>query len=145
MDFQQTDGRYSIAPASTRHLGISEPGQLACKRSNSQPPSISHNILPCTRSRFHFKSKEVRFDTSPEIRVYKDEISDTTEYTTRPSRFITSDYQTVSLSDSSFGMKFPFSFGQTQCNSRLRSPRQTALTTVSNVSFICLESSHSST
>ena len=53
-----------------------------------------------TESRVHSKSKEVRFDTSPEIHVYRDGISDTTEYsqgTNRPSRFSTSDYQTVSL------------------------------------------------
>ena len=41
-------------------------------------------------------------------------------------------------------MNFPFSFGQTQCSSRLHSPRQTSLTTASNVSLICLETSHSS-
>ena len=89
----------------------------------------------------HSKSKEVRFDTIPEIHVYRDGISDTTEYsqgTSRPSRFSTADCQTVSFSDSSFGTNFSFSFGQTQCSSRLRSPRQTTLSTVSNVSFICL-------
>ena len=41
-------------------------------------------------------------------------------------------------------MNFSFSFGQTQCNSRLCSPRQTSLTTASDVSLICLETSHSS-
>ena len=40
-------------------------------------------------------------------------------------------------------MNFPFSFGQTQCSSRLRSPRQSSFTTTSNVSLICLETSHS--
>ena len=37
MDFYQNDGRYSIAPASTHHHGISIPRRLAYKRSNSQP------------------------------------------------------------------------------------------------------------
>ena len=72
---------------------------------------ISHQILPtnCTKSRFHSKSKEVRFDTSPEILVYRDRISDTTEYsqgTTGLSRFPTSDYQTISFPDPSFGTNF---------------------------------------
>ena len=50
----------------------------------------------------------------------------------------------VPFSGSSFGTNFPFSFGQTQCSSRLHSSRQTTLTTASNVSVICLETSHSS-
>ena len=51
---------------------------------------------------------------------------------------------TISFSDSSFGTNFSFSFGQTQCSSRLCSPRQTPLTVSANVSIICLETSHSS-
>ena len=43
---------------------------------------------------------------------------------------------------SSIGTNFPFSFGQTQCSSRLHSPRQTSLTTPANVSLVCLETSH---
>ena len=81
---------------------------------------------------------KVRFDTSPEIHVYRNGISDTTKYshaTSRPSRFF------LKLS---FGTNFPFSFGQTQSSSRLCSPRQTSLTTSANVSIICLETSHSS-
>ena len=55
------------------------------------------------------QSLKVRFDTSPEIHVYKDGISDTTEYslgTTEPSRFPTSDYRTVSFSSSNYGTNF---------------------------------------
>ena len=72
---------------------------------------------------------------------------DTTKYSqgiSGPSRFSSSKYQSISFSDSGFGMNFPFSFGQTQCSSRLHSPRQTSLTTASNVTLICLETSHSS-
>ena len=146
IDFYQTDGHYSITPASTCHPSISIPRRLAYKRSNSQPTNISYKILPpnCTKSRFHSKSKEVRFDTRPEIHVYRDGISDSTEYsqsTTRLIRFSASDYQTVSFSDASFGTNFPFSFGQTQYSSRFRSLRQTTLTSTLNVSFICLETS----
>ena len=134
VDFHQTNGRNSSARTSTCHLVISVPRWVAHKRSNLQLTSISHNILPsnCAKSRVHSKSKEVRFDTSPEIHVYRDGISDTTKYsqdTSRPSWFPTSDYQNISFLDSSFGTDFPFSFGQTQCSSRLRSPRQTSLTT----------------
>ena len=46
------------------------------------------------------------------------------------------------LTDSSLSRNFPFSFGQTQCSSRLCSPRQTSFTTASNVSLICLETSY---
>ena len=48
------------------------------------------------------------------------------------------------LPNSSFSTNFPFSFGQTQCSSRLLSPRQTTITSASDVSFICLETTHSS-
>ena len=108
--------------------------------------NISHQILPtnCTKSRFHSKSKEVRFDTSPEIHVYRDDATEYSQGTTGPSRFPTSDYQTISFPDTSFSMNFPFSFGQIQCSSRFHSPRQTTLTSASDVSFICLETTHSS-
>ena len=111
------------------------------KRSDFPPTSVSHKILPsnCAKSRVHSKSKEIRFDTSADIHVYRDGISDTKKYskdTSGPSRFSTSDYQSISLSDSSFCTNYPFSFGQTQRNSRLRSPKQTSLTTASNVSHL---------
>ena len=78
VEFYQTDGRYSSAHASTCHPGFSVPRWLTYKRSNLQPTNISHQILPtnCTKPRFHAKSKEVRFDTRPEIHVYRDGISD---------------------------------------------------------------------
>ena len=144
VDFHQTNGRNSRALASTCHLPLSIPRRLADKRFDPQSTNISHNLLPSngTKSRFHTKSKEVRFDTSTEIHIYRNGISDTTKYsqgTSRPSRFSYSDYQDISFSESSFGANFPFSLGQTQCSSRLRSPRQTPLTTSANVSIICLE------
>ena len=60
VDVHQIDGHNSIALASTCHLIISVPGRLAYKRTNSQPASISHNILPpnCLKTRFHSKSKQ---------------------------------------------------------------------------------------
>ena len=111
IDFYQTKRHYSKAHASVWLPGISIPRQLAYKRSNSQPTNISHKILPpnCTKYRFYSKSKEVRFNTSPEIHVYRDGISDTTEYSqsiTGPSRFPTSDYQTVSFSEASLAQTF---------------------------------------
>ena len=41
-------------------------------------------------------------------------------------------------------MNFPFPFGQTHCCSRLGYPRQTTLTSPSDVSSVCLETSYSS-
>ena len=64
-----------------------------------------------TKSRFYSKSKEVRFNSSPEIHVYRDGIFDTTEYsqgTTGSRRYHTPDYQTVSFSSPIYGMNFPF-------------------------------------
>ena len=76
---------------------------MAYNRSNSQLVDISCKILQpnSAKSRFYSKSKEVRFNSSLEIHIYRDGISDTTEYsqgTTGPSRFHTSDYKTVSFS-----------------------------------------------
>ena len=146
MDFHQTDGCNSSSFASTCHLTISVPGRLAYKRSNSKQTRISHNILPSnsSKSKIHSKSK-VRFDTSSAIHLYRVGISDTTQHnqsTSRLHRIPTSDSQIISNSDSSFSTNFPFSFGQTQCSSRLHSPRQTSFTTASNVSLICLEISY---
>ena len=55
-----------------------------------------------------------------------------------------SDHQNNSLPDSGFDTNFPFSFGQTQCSSRLNSSRQIAFTTSANVPIIGLETSHTS-
>ena len=134
MDFHQTDGLNHGSFASTCLLTVSLPRRLAHKRSNMQQTYISHNILPSnsTKSRVHSKSKEVRFETSSTIHLHRDGISDTTEYsqgTSRSHQIPTSDYQTISNSDSSFSTNFPFSFGQTQCSSRLSCSRQTSFTT----------------
>ena len=151
VDFYQTDGRNSTIHASTCQPGISVPRWLAYKRSNSQLTNILHQILPTnyTKSRDHCKSKEVRCDTSPEIQVYRDGISDTTEYsqgTTGPSWFPTFDYQTISFPDASFAQTFLSLLGKLSAAADFCSPRQTTLTSASDVSFvfICLETTHSS-
>ena len=115
---------------------------------NMQQTYLKQYILPSnsSKSTVFSKFKEVRFDTSSAIHLHRDGISDTTQYsqgTSRSHGIPTSDFQTISNSDSSFGMNFPFSFGQTQFSSRLCSPRQTSFTTASNVSLICLETSYS--
>ena len=149
VDFHQTNGHNSSAVASMCHLVIFIPRRLAYKRSNSQQISFSHYILPSnhTKSRVHSKSKEAKSDLSnPEIHVYRNGISDTTEHsqgTNRLHRFSSSDYQNNFFSDSCFYKNLAFYFGQTQCSSRLRSPRLTSFTTASDVSSICLETSHS--
>ena len=62
----------------------------------------------------------------------------------KPSRNSYFAYQNNSFSDSSFGMNIPFSFGQTQCSSRLNPTRQTTFTTSAIVPIISLETSNSS-
>ena len=55
-----------------------------------------------------------------------------------------SDNQENNVIQTCSGTNFPFSFGQTQCCSRPCSPRQTALTSSSDVPAVCLETSYSS-
>ena len=125
------------------------PRWLANKRSDLQSTYLSHKIHSSngTKSGFYTKSKEVRFDTNTRIHLYRHGISNSALYsqsTTGPSKSSYPDYQNNSLSDSDFGMNFHFSFGQTQCSSRLNSSRQTAFTTSANVPIIGLETSYSS-
>ena len=98
-----------------------------------------------TKSGFHTKSKEVRFDTNTTIHIYRYGISNSTENSqssSEPSKNSYSDHQNNSFSDSGFSMNFPFSFGQTQCSSRLNSFRQIAFTTSAYMPIIGLETSH---
>ena len=55
-----------------------------------------------------------------------------------------SDNQEISVIQTCIGTNFPFPFGQTQCCSRLRYPRQTTRTSPSDVFSVCLETSYSS-
>ena len=126
MDSHQINGRNSIAPTSPYHFSFSVTRRLADKRSDSQSTTISENILPSsgTKSRLLCKSNEVRFDTNSWIHVYRHEISDTTKYSqgsSRSSRCSNSDYQNTcsSFPHSSFGTKFPFSFGQLSASADL--------------------------
>ena len=85
---------------------------------------VSHitYCLQTVQSLVHSKSKEVRFDTSSDIYLDRDGISDSIKHsqgTSRSHQITTSDYQIISFSDASLGMNFPFSFGQTRCSSRL--------------------------
>ena len=129
----------------TCHFSFSVPRRLADKRSDSQSTTISDNILPSKsiKSRFHSKSKEVRFDTNSEFHVYRHGTTKFSQGPSRPSRGPNSDYQISSFLQSSISTNFPFSFGQTLCSSRFCSG-QTSLMTSANVSFVCLETSHSS-
>ena len=141
MDFHQINVRYSIASTSMCHFSFSVPRRLADKRSDSQSTTISDNILLSngTKSRFHSKSKEVRFDANSEFHVYRHGISDTTKFSqgpSRPSQCPNSDYQKSTFPQSSIGTNFSFSFWQTQCSSRFCSPRQTSLMTSANVSCL---------
>ena len=110
------------------------------------PPVFKTQKQP-TKSGFHAKSKEIRFDTNTRIHLYRYGISNSTE-NSQSSRevkaLILTDRQNNSFSDSGFGTNFTFSFGQTHCSSRLNSSRQTAFRTSANVPVIGLETSHSS-
>ena len=149
MDLHKIKGSISGTLVSTFHISVSIPRILVDKGFDLQLTNLSHKILPSngTESRFHTNRKEIRFDTSTEIHFCRYGISDSTEFSqgiSRLSKLSHSDIQNISFSDSSFGMNFPFSFGQTQCSSRLHSIRQTSFTTSANVSIISLETSHTS-
>ena len=143
VDRHQIDGHNSIALRSACHFSFSVPRQLADKKSDSQSITLSDKILPSnsSRSRFHSKSKEVGTDISSEFHVHRHVLSDTAKLQSRGPYF---DHQISSFLQSNIGTNFPFPFGQTQCSSRICSPRQTSLTTSANVSLVCLETSHSS-
>ena len=105
---------------------------MADQKSDSQPFDYSDKILHSnySRSRFSAKSQEIGSLSFSEIHLYRHGISDATKFNqgsngscTEP----TSDNQEISVIQTCIGMNFPFSIGQTQCCSRLRSPRQTAL------------------
>ena len=79
--------------------------------------------------------------------LYRHGISDATEFSQGSNGSCSepiSDNQEISVIQTCIGTNFPFLFGQTQCCSRLRYPRQTALMSPSDVSFVCLETSYSS-
>ena len=149
VDILETDGRYSSVSTPTCHISLPIPRRLADQKSDSQPFDYSDKILYSnySKSRFSAKSQEIGPLPFSEIHLYRHGISDPTKFSqgsngscTEP----TSDNQEISVIQTCIGTNFPFSFGQTQCCSKLRSPRQTSLTSSSDVSFVCLETSYSS-
>ena len=149
VDIFETDGRYSSVSTPMCHISLPIPRRLADQKSDSQPFDYSDRILHSnySKSRFSAKSQEIGSLPFSEIHLYRHGISDATKFSqgsngscTEP----TSDNQEISVIQTCIGTNFPFSFGQTQCCSRLRSPRQTALMSSSDVSFVCMETSYSS-
>ena len=143
------NGYNSSTLTSMCRISLSIPRRLANKRSDSQSTYLSHKIHSSngTKSGFHTKSKEIRFDINTTIHLYRYGISNSTEdsqSSSEPSKSSYSDHQNNSFSDSSFDTNFSFSFGQTQCSSRLYSSRQTAFTTSANVRIIGLKTPYSS-
>ena len=93
------NGSNSSPLTSTCHISLPIPGRLAKKRSDSLSTNLSHTILSSngTKSRFHTKSKEVRFDTSTEIHLYRYGISDSTEHSQGTSRSSGNSYSVKTL------------------------------------------------
>ena len=149
VDIFETDGRYSSVSTPTCHISLPIPRRLANQKSDSQPFDYSDKILHSnySKSRFSAQSQEIRSLSFSEIHLYRHGISDATKFSQGSNGScteLTSDNQEISVIQTCIGTNFPFSFGQTQCCSRLSSPRQTALTSSSDVSFVCLETSYSS-
>ena len=149
VDIFETDGRYSSISMPTCHISLPIPRRLADQQSDSQPFDYSDKILHSnySKSRFSAKSQEIRSLPFSEIHLYRHGISDATKFSQGSNGSCTeppSDNQEISVIQTCIGTNFPFSFGQIQCCSGLRSPRQTALTSSSDLSFVCLLSYSSS-
>ena len=110
------------------YISLSIPRRLADQKSDSQPLDYSDKFLHSnySKSRCSSKSQEIGSLSRSEIHLYRYGISDATKFSQGSNGSCTEP-----ISD------FPFSFGQTQCCSRPCSPRQTALTSSSDVPF-CL-------
>ena len=122
---------------------------MANQKSDLQLLDYSDKILHSnySKSRFSAKSQEIGSRSFSEIHLYRHGISEATEFSQGSNGSCSepiSDNQEISVIQTCIGTNFPFPFGQTQCCSRLRYPRQTALTSPSDVSFVCLETSYSS-
>ena len=119
------------------------------KKSDSQPTDYSDKLLHSNypKPRFSAKSQEVRSLSCSEIHLHRYGISDATKFSQGSSGSCTepnSNNQENNVSQTCLGTNFPFHFEQTQCCSRPCSPRQTALTSSSDVPAVCLETSYSS-
>ena len=130
----------------TCHISLSIPTcrRFADQKSDSQTLDYSEKILHLnySKSRFSAKSQEIESLSCSEIHLYRHGISDAKKFSQGSNGSCTepiSDNQENSVIQTCIGTNFPFSFGQTQCCSRLCSPRQTALTSSSDVPFVCLE------
>ena len=146
VDIFKTDGRYSSVLTPTCRI---IPRGLADQRSDSQPFDFSDKILHTnySKSRFPAKSKEIGPTSLSEIHLYRHGISDAAKFSQGSNGSCTepnSDNQKISVIQTCIGTNFPFSFEQTQCYSRFCSPRQTSFTSPADVSFVCLETSYSS-
>ena len=149
VDIFETGGRNSSVSTPTCHISLPIPRRMANQKSDSQPFDYSDKILHSnySKSRFSAQSQEIGSLSFSEIHLYRHGISDATKFSQGSNGSCTepiSDNQEISVIQTCIGTNFPFSFGQTQCSSRLSSPRQTALTSPSDVPFVCLETSYSS-
>ena len=149
VDFHQTDGSNSSALASTCHPIISVPRRLAHKRSNSQPASISYNILPSNgaESRVYSRSKEIRFDTSQKFTFIGMEFLTQQNIVRVPADRIDSLLLTIKLFLSQtqvLARTFPSLLGKRSAEEDLVLLGRLHLRPLPNVSLICLETSHSS-
>ena len=149
VNFFETDGRYCSFSTPTCHISFSIPRRLADKKSDSQPTDYSDKLLHSNypKPRFSAKSQEVRSLSWSEIHLHRYGISDATKFSQGSNGSCTepnSNNQENNVSQTCIGTNFPFPFGQTQCCSRPCSPRQTALTSSSDVPAVCLETSYSS-
>ena len=149
VDIFKTDGRYSSVLTPTCHISLPIPRRLADQRSDSQPIDLSDKILHTnySKSRFPAKSKEIGSASLSEIHLYRHGISDAAKFSQGSNGSCTEpnyDNQKISVIQTCIGTNFPFSFGQIQYYSKFCSPRQTSLTSPADVSFVCLETSYSS-
>ena len=149
VNFFETDGHYCSVSTPTCHISFSIPRRLADQKSDLQLTDYSDKLLHSNYSkpRFSAKSQKVGSLSCSEIHLHRFGISDATKFSQGSNGSCTepnSDNQENNVSQTCIGTNFPFPFGQTQCCSRPCSPKQTALTSSSDVPAVCLETSYSS-
>ena len=145
VDIFETDGRYSSFSTPTCHISLPVPRRLANQKSDSLDYSDKILHSNYSKSRFSAKSQEIGSSSFSDIHLYRHGISDATEFSQGSNGScseLISDSQEISVIQTCISTKFPFPFGQTQCCSRLSYPRQTTLTSPSDVSSVCLETSY---
>ena len=137
----------SFSPSQERYQSVPVSRRLAVKESK-----LSSSVG--TQTFYHpsdhiigsdYQSGKIRTDSIPKLRIHRDGISHSGQYSQSSSRqdsLFTTNNQTFPSQKESSCQTIPFSFGKTQCSSRLHNTRETSSQTFTNVSPSTVETTH---